>query len=597
LAAHFNLLYEMQLQSSDFLFRAANLYPKEETEENIVIVAIDDKSLDELGHFSSWPRSYHAHIIDIITAAGARTIAFDVLFSEPMPDDKQLAASIKQSGKVILPLVGNVTLHKSNVNGEVIVSGTTTRPLKTLEENALTTGHANMLIDEDGVVRRLPLIIPNGEYNEPALALATVAKYLRRSQVIESPVKNNSQTLADREIFLDDTRSMLINYTDDSAAPLNFKAVSYVDVVRENVDPTVFDDKIIIIGVTATGLGDTFWTPMGRMMSGVELHASAMHTILAGNFLKPASPFITIPSILVLAFLCGLAVLRLRTIWATLLVGFIFIVYFLTAFSFFDNGIILNMLYPPLTIVGTFVSVNVYNYTSEQSQRKEITKTFGRYVSSSVVDKILTASEEGELRLGGEEHEVTVMFADARSFTNIAESLQPQELVTVLNRYLDVIIRSVLKYDGIINKFGGDSIMAIWSVPVDCEEHASLAVKAAVEAQHAIRELQEQETTLPKMEFGIGVNTGRAVAGNMGSADRLEYSVIGDTVNTAARLAGLTPGGKVWISAETFDLIKDYIKAIPLEPLKLKGKREKIQAYEVIDIQNGQPDNPESTIY
>jgi class 3 adenylate cyclase len=160
-----------------------------------------------------------------------------------------------------------------------------------------------------------------------------------------------------------------------------------------------------------------------------------------------------------------------------------------------------------------------------------------------------------------------------------------------LNRYLSVIIKAVLQHDGMINKFGGDSIMAIWNVPINSAEHALLAVKAAVTAQQALRELQERAQNLPKMEFGIGINTGNVVAGNMGSVVRLEYSVIGDAVNIAARLAGAAPGGGVWIGKETFNLVKGYVDAIPLAPLSLKGKQAKFQAYEVMGIFERQPSN------
>ena len=582
---HFNLFHEIQLQSSDFLFQAANLNPRADPANDIVIVAIDDKSLDQLGHFSSWPRAYHAHLIDVLADAEARIIAFDVLFSESTPDDELLVTSIKDAGNVLLPLVCTLTVQRSTVRGETIAVGDVIKPLRTFEESALGVGHANMLTDEDGIVRRLPLVIPNGESYEPALALTAAAKYLRRPQVVESSIRNGSLPLAGRSISLDKANSMLINYTGDSAAPLSFNTASYVDVLRQNTDATVFQDKIVLIGVTATGLGDTFWTPMGRMMNGVELHAGAIHTILTGNFLKPAPSSITMMSILVLALLAGLAVLRLRVLWATLTTLLLGIVYFIIAFGSFDHGIMLNMLYPPLALAGAYVGVNAHNVTSEQSEKREITRTFSRYVSPAVVDKILAASGEGELKLGGEEHEVTVMFADARGFTGISEKMQPQELVGVLNTYLSVIISSVLKYDGMINKFGGDSIMAIWNVPVACEEHALLALKASVSVHHEIRKLQEKETALPKIAFGVGINTGKAVAGNMGSQDRLEYSVIGDAVNTAARLADAAPGGRVWIGADTFAQAKNSIKAKPLAPLTVKGKQEPIQAYEILDYQ------------
>jgi adenylate cyclase len=213
-----------------------------------------------------------------------------------------------------------------------------------------------------------------------------------------------------------------------------------------------------------------------------------------------------------------------------------------------------------------------------------------------VATKILGAVDEGSLKLGGEECVVTVLFADVRNFSGFSEKTNPQELVSILNRYLSLVIRAALQNEGMVNKFGGDSIMAIWNVPVTCPEHALLATKAAISAQQALRELQEKAKNLPKMEFGIGVNTGNVVAGNMGSADRLEYSVIGDAVNIAARLADAAPGGRIWIGSNTFALIKDYVSAVPLGALPLKGKSETIHAYEVVDTRNQPSDDREIEI-
>ena len=591
LAFHFDLLYSLQRQSSDFLFRAAEMGQSTEPQEKIVVVGIDDKSLEKLGHFSLWPRSHHAQLIDTLAEAKARVVVFDILFSEPTPGDEQLATSIRNAANVVLPV-----LHTPTGTSQ---ARSFLRPLATFEEAAIALGHANVAPDADGIVRRLSIAIRNGDEYEPALALVAVAEYLRRPEAIESPFKGNVLPFAGRFIPISGNNEMLINYIGNpkgSGRIADFPVVSFVDVINGEIEPALFQDKIVIIGATASGLGDTFWTPMGRMMTGVEIHASTTHTILTGNFLKSAPSWATIASILVLAFLCGLAVLRLRVLWATMSALFLVVVYFLTAFSLFDHGMVLNMLYSPLAIVGVFVGVNLHNVTAERSEKRELTKTFGRYVSPSVVDKILAAAGKGELKLGGEEHEVTVAFADVRSFTSISEEIQPEELVRALNTYLSIIINAVLKYDGMINKFGGDSIMAVWNVPIESEGHALLAIKAAVYAQRAIIEVQEKETTLPKMEFGIGMNTGQAVVGSMGSEDRLEYSVIGDVVNTAARLASATPGGKVWIGINTFSEVKDYITAKPLDALVVKGKREPIEAYEVVDIQNWPIDDGEGKI-
>jgi len=588
LAFCLNLLYSLQQQGNDIYFKAANLYQETEPQEGIIIVGIDDKSLEQLGHFPLWPRSHYAQLIDTLVEAEARVVVFDVLFSEPASGDEELATSIRNAGNVILPVIYTPTTFSSTATQQTDQSRSLIKPLEIFQTGAAALGHADVIPDADGIVRRLPIAIGNGDSYEPALALAAVAKYLRRPEVIESPVEDNVLPFAGRLIPINHNNEMLINYIGSpqrDGGIVNFETVSFADVINGEVAPALFQDKMVIIGATASGLGDTFWTPMGRMMHGVEIHASIIHTILSGNFLKPAPSTVTIVSILVLALLCGLAVLRLRVLWASLSAVFLCLAYFLVAFSLFDNGVVLNMLYPPLAILGAFVGLNVYNVTSERSEKREITKTFGRYISPSVAGRILAALDRGKLRLGGEEHEVTVAFADVRGFTSISEKMQPEELVRVLNVYLSLVIKAVLKYEGVINKFGGDSITAIWNVPAECEEHALLAIKAALEAQRTISELQE-EATLPKMDFGIGINTGKAVAGNMGSEDRLEYSVIGDAVNIAARLASAVPGGKVWIGADTFELVKDYITAKPLRPLAMKGKRQPVTAYEVMNIKN-----------
>lgn len=588
LISHFSLLHGIQLQVSDNLFKAANLTPGAEPVSDIVIVGVDDKSLGELGQFSSWPRSYHAQLVDVLAEAGARVIVFDVLFSEPSPHDEELAASIRNAGNVVLPFVHTILTPKPTAAGYTISLEEPIRPLEVFEEVAVTTGHAVMLPDEDGIVRRLPIVIPDGGQYEPSLALTTIARYLRRPQAIESPIKDNSLTFTGRKISLDDSGNMLINYTDDAAAPLKFTTVSYVDALKDAGTSAGFQDKIVIVGVTATGLGDTFWTPMGRLMNGVELHAAAMQTILSGNFLKPASSIVDIFSILVLVILCGLAVLRLRVLWATLSAGFLCVIYFLIAFFSFDNGIIMNMLHPPVAVAGTFVGMNIYNVVYERSEKTEITRTFGRYISPPVVEKILTALRGDELELGGETQEITVLFVDARHFTSISENIRSEVVVNTLNSYLNVIIETVLKYGGMISNFGGDSIMAVWNTPVKSEGHALLATKAAIDAQRAISDMQKEKETLLVMEFGISVNTGEAVAGNMGSRDHLEYSVIGDAVNTAARLATAMPGGRVWIGADTFAEVKENVTVKQLDSLSVKGRHEPVQAYEVLGIRDCQ---------
>ncbi|MFC1918107.1 CHASE2 domain-containing protein [Chloroflexota bacterium] len=582
----FGFFHTIQHQSSDFLFKAASLNPKASPEENILIVAIDDRSLEKLGHISLWPRTYHAQLVDRLASAEARIITFDVLFAESTPEDTQFQRAIQNAGKVILPFTWTQSRDTSSVAGSSHSFEDTVKPLALFSDSALALGHANMPSDEDGIVRRTPLIITGNGNPTPSLALATAAEYLRRPQIIESPVENQVLSLAGRKIPVDMANNMVINYVDNTATSRHFTTVSYVDVLDNKTDNSIFKDKIILIGTTAIGLGDTFWTPMGQMAHGVEMHAHAINTILADNTLKEMLPAITISVIIILALFSGLAVLRLRVVWSVAVVICMVLAYSLIAFTLFDNGIMVNMFYPPLAIFGSFTLVTLYHATTESAEKKEIARTFGRYVSPAIVTKIMQSSEEGLLTLKGEEMEMTVMFADIRNFTTISEQTSPQELVQELNIYLSQIVKAVFRYGGIVNKFGGDSVMAVWNVPLAHPNHAESAIKAGMEAQLVIHNMRKQTQDLPVMEFGIGISSGKAVAGNMGAYDRLEYSVIGDTVNIAARLADMAPGGRIWINADNYRQLEADIKVKPLGPLSIKGKTESVEVYEVIDFQN-----------
>jgi adenylate cyclase len=222
--------------------------------------------------------------------------------------------------------------------------------------------------------------------------------------------------------------------------------------------------------------------------------------------------------------------------------------------------------------------------TAEQSDKRLIRDLFGRYVSPQVATEILNMAESGRLELGGERREVTVFFADARGFTQMSEQTLPESVVETLNKYLSAIVARVLTNDGMVNKFAGDNIMAVWNAPQHQEEHALLAVKTAWEAQQAIAWLQKEDTALQRMQFGIGINTGEVIAGNVGSSGRSEYTVIGDAVNLASRICDATPGGEVWIGEDTYRDIEDVVVAEKLESRLLKGKAEPIMLYRVVGI-------------
>lgn len=584
LAFNFNVFSGSQLQSSDFLFKAETVYEADGMAKDIVIVGIDDKSINEMGQFSSWPRSYYAELTDSLAQDNARVIVFDILFSEESADDAALAAAIDNAGNVILPVVKSGEAGSStSVAGPSFLF-----PVSDFIAGASGIGHAHVLPDKDGIVRQLPVVIDGGEKSVPSLSLTAAAKYLRRSQVIETEDYAGTIPFAGRSIPVSDDKAMIINYAGPFDDPgEDFQTISFSDVLRGDHDSALVGDKIVLVGLTASALGDKYWTPTGNMMSGVEIHASAIHTILAADFLQPAPPPVTIALILCLAVAGGVIALSFRMRWAILAVSLIVIAYILVSLTVFDNGLMLNMLYPPLAVAVSFVGVNIYNVVSERNQKEELARTFGRYVSPEIVSKISSALEQGEISLGGEEQEVTVLFADVRGFTGIAEKIPAKELITALNVYLSDIIELVLGNGGMINKFNGDGIMAVWNAPALCHDHASLAVRAASEIQERMGELPRRMPELPEMEFGIGINTGFAVAGNIGSSDRLEYSVIGNAVNVASKITDAAPGGKVWISSETLIRLGDGVSFKALAPLVTVGKKAPISVYEITSIRPG----------
>jgi adenylate cyclase len=236
-----------------------------------------------------------------------------------------------------------------------------------------------------------------------------------------------------------------------------------------------------------------------------------------------------------------------------------------------------------------YVSNIIYIVVTEQADKRFVKELFGRYISPQIAKEIVSRADTGDLLLGGEQREVSVFFADIRGFTTISEQLSPEAVMQMLNTYLSVVADAVVQHDGIVNKFVGDNIMAVWNAPQSQPEHALLAVKAAWEAQQKLAELRQRDNRPLPVQFGIGVNTGPAVAGNVGSAGRSEYTVIGDSINTASRICSSTPGNEVWIGPETYNQTKDYIETEKLEPQSVKGKAAPITLYRVTALRPANP--------
>jgi adenylate cyclase len=543
---------------------------------NIVVVGIDDATLDTYGRLADWPRHLHAQAISNLSAAGAKVIGFDVLFTDSSPEDNRLADAISGAGDVVLPAVGvEPQPAESLVTYDQVLI-----PVAPLAPAASVIGHANITPDPDGTVRRSPLVIQdNSGELYPSLGLAMLHVLFAMPLPESYEREDGALNLLAREIPVDSFSRLRLNFSgDNDRRPY----LSYRSVIQGDFDPALVQNKIVLIGMTATGEIDTWAIPTSAgKVPGVFIHAAAMETMLNGWFLVEANLGILVLTLVLAAGIAAFALPRLKLRWGAVLIGGLFGGYLLASFLAFDRGYILNMLYPlvilPVLYLGSVFTVIV----NEQADKRFVHDLFGRYVSPQVAKEILSLADTGKLNLGGEQREVTVLFADIRGFTKMSEQMSPEATVNMLNTYLSILSDKVLGYAGMVNKFIGDNVMAIWNAPNPEVDHASLAVRAAWEAQQEITALQERDPSLPPVRFGIGINTGEALAGNVGSSGRSEYTVIGDAVNLAARICGAAPGGQIWLGPETYRQAKEHLDAEKLPPQSFKGKTEAVTVYRV----------------
>jgi len=569
--------YSINLWLSDQLFTSESPSP------NIVIAGIDDNTFEAYGRWADWPRSLHTQAIDNLSQAGAKVIGFDVIFTDSSPDDEMLATAMAEADNVVLAAVGTQPVSRA---GAEITYDNFLLPIASLEQAASSIGHANVVPDGDGTVRRLPLIVKSSSGQVyPALTLAVLYRHFSMPLPQEYPLENGAVNLLARDIPVDTSYGLRINFaTDNDERPY----VSYGDVISGDFDPSLVNNKIVLIGMTATGEPDTWAIPTSASkIPGVFIHAAAMDTILTERFLTESGIIITLMIMLLLVGITAFALPRCGNwYWTDVAKGAgitlgLFVACLVAGFFAFDRGYILGLLYPLLLLPVVYVGNILYMVVIAQSDKRFVKELFGRYISPQIAKEIVSRADAGELHLGGEQRELSVLFADIRNFTQISEQLSPEATVEMLNTYLSVVADAVVQHDGIVNKFGGDSIMAVWNAPQFQPEHALLAVKAAWEVQQKVAELQQSDSRLLPVQFGIGINTGIALAGNVGSAGRTEYTVIGDSVNIASRICSSAPGGEVWIGAETYNQTKDYIETEELEPQSLKGKAAPVIVYRV----------------
>lgn len=544
-----------------------NLYGSNIPLDNIIIIAIDDESLQQIGRWP-WDRKIFAEIIDKLNES--KVIGVDLGFYETSNNssDEILKKSLNENkDKVILSCEYTSFQTKENKDGDkddIIYGKDILVPIGNLKyEN--TCGYVNTIIDKDGVSR--------------AINLNVIGNYSSFSEEIYSKYTKSNLSYEDNRY--------LINYVN---LPGTFKTYSFSDVYHNEINSSQFKNKIILIGVTSADFHDEMLVPTshGKPMAGVEIHANIIQTMLLNNNLHENSHLNQNLIILLILFIstCLFYYIKLlKTIFILIcsLIAYIFIVIYA-----FEKNIILNIIYPILSILISSAVFIIYYYITEEKKKNEIKNAFGKYVSPILIEELINTPEK--LKLGGEKREITILFSDIAGFTTISEKLTPEELVSLLNEYLTEMTNIILKNNGLVDKYIGDAIMCFWGAPLDNKSHALDACTSAIEMQNKLEELRP----IWKEKYGvdvvarIGINSAKCVVGNMGSSDRFDYTAMGDGVNLASRLEGINKSYGTYIMISEFlkEKINSKFIAREIDTVRVKGKNNGVKIFELVNYKN-----------
>jgi adenylate cyclase len=599
-AHHLGFLATLQVAASDLLFKTRPARGARST----VIVGIDQRSyralLPEHGPLSHWPRTLYARALDALRApaggpgrgdtsdAGPRVVAFEVFFDGARPEDAQLAEAMRASGNVVTPAVAQGPRDFDPAPGVAQRFDVFVRPPHAIREAAAGEGLANITVAPDSVVRGLPLILRAGDETVPAVPLTIAALYARRPRVLDPESSPGTVHAAGRVIPVGEADTMTINFLGPPARPGrrgSIPIVSFADVLDGTFDRSVVRDRIVLIGPTILGVDEhaTPTTTQTRMW-GVEVLAHAVETVVHQRYLAPAPRWATWAAIGVLA-LSAAALVGLGSPWvASLAVALVLVAYLTLAAALFEAGVIVNLVYPVAALGLTFAVTLAHRVVFAESDRRMVREVMGRYLSPSVGRWIL--ADPRRLTLGGELREMTVLFVDLREFTTLAHAVPPETLVALLNQYRAAMTDVVFAHDGVLVQYAGDAIEAFWNAPMDQPDHARRACQAALGMASALTGLRREFELhgWGQLDVGIGINTGPMVVGNFGSRRRLEYAVVGDAVNVAARVEGLSKVYGVHIVAgeDTRAAARPAFAWRFLDRVVVKGRPVPISVFEVV---------------
>ncbi len=599
---------DIELKMLDYRFQ---LDPTpERADTNIVIIAIDDGSLDffsENGISWPWPRSFYGYAVNFLTEAGARTVIFDMQFYEKDIEreettaeetDNIFADAIKNNGKVYLgvQLLKDANYIHSKVNEFSINDQQTDlptfqgirAPIEPFLINNRSIGIINTAPDNDGMIRRIGMQFKLREHYFAQMAYRVWLDEYKDVENIEIPVDKNGDYL-------------LNWYGQNAFTTYPFRAlISSASAYMNNNEPVLpldkFRNKHVIFGATAAGLYDLKSNSYSKVMPGMEIWATALSNYINCDFITITTGWINFLLTLLIIFPIMFFISNFLPKKANLIILVLFIFMLLINFTLWKlYRIQLNFTMQIVGFIISYLLINTLSYLLEGKSRREIRKIFTRYLHNDVIKQL--EDEPDKVQLGGKEINATVLYTDIYNFTTLSETKTPSELVQDLNEYFKKLIDFIFQYEGLLDKYTGDGIMALFGAPIEREDHALLACRAAFAHKKLREELEKiQELTATEnlhLQTRIGINSGLLVAGNIGGEKRMDYTAIGDTVNLAARLEGVNKiyQTNIIISQATYEQVKEKFICREIDSLMVKGKTKPTCIFEIIDERTDETDS------
>lgn len=601
--------------------------------DDVIIVDIDDESIKELGRVNSWPRLYDARVLNYIAKGQPYVIGVDFLYTEPdslpaiyhellsskgvknaidivryISTDDSLAEAIRNAQVVYLSMFEGKKEENQSFFGKrkeglrllrlpatknikYPVLENLTLPIPVLKDNALACGNIIMPTDHDGKLRNYQLLQIIDSLPNDSLELLANFPYYMWSDLIGADL--NQATLAGKKLMVLDSLNIPLNKNGGYrinwlGADEKIRHISYYNILNQRVEYEYFKNKFIFLGTSATGMEDLKIVPYtDERTPGVDVHAIAFLNFVNQAYITEISLVRFLPLLLLLIFITNILIKKIRPAYALFVLAALLASEFFITFPIFNSFTLMFPIVPLL--IGTIVSGMValtYNYFTEQKQKKQLKNAFGTYVSSTVVNKII--EDPKSLMLGGTKKTLSVLFSDIRGFTTYSERMDPQLVVSIINKYLSMMSEPVLAHEGTIDKFIGDAIFAIFGAPLENSDHATEACEVALEMILKLKDVNEYLVNegYGPLKIGIGLNTGEMTIGNIGSEKRFDYTAIGDNVNLGSRIEGLTKHFNVNILASVFTKNsckqeRFLFRALP--ETRVQGKALTVEIHELMD--------------